>query len=94
MAVGFKLEYQNAKGDISSYFPDFFVKTKMNELWVIETKGLEDVDVAPKRKRLQQWVEDVNSQQDKIIVHELFVNDAKFKEYRPKYFSELVKLFS
>jgi type III restriction enzyme len=93
LAIGFKLDYQNAKGEISNYFPDFFVKTKPNELWVVETKGLEDVDVAPKRKRLQQWVEDVNAQQSKITVHELFVTDAKFKEYRPTSFNGLVKLF-
>lgn len=92
-AVGFKIEYQNARGEISNYFPDFLVKTKSGELWVIETKGLEDVDVAPKRKRLQQWVEDVNAQQSRIKVHELFVNDTKFKEYRPKDFAELVRLF-
>lgn len=92
--VGFKLDYQNSKGEISNYFPDFLVKTKSNELWVIETKGLEDVDVALKRKRLQQWIEDVNSQQSKVKVHELFVPEEKFKEYRPKNFDELTKLFA
>jgi type III restriction enzyme len=93
LAVGFKLDYQNSKGEISNYFPDFLVKTKPNELWVIETKGLEDVDVEPKRKRLQQWVEDVNAQQSRITVHELFVTDKKFKEYRPTTFSGLINLF-
>jgi type III restriction enzyme len=90
--VGFKLDYQNSKGEISNYYPDFLVKTKPNELWIIETKGLEDVDVALKRKRLQQWVEDVNSQQGKIQVYELFVPEEKFKQYPPKNFEELVKL--
>ena len=93
-AIGFKLEYQNAKGEISNYFPDFLVKTKPGDLWVIETKGLEDVDVAPKRKRLQQWIEDVNSQQSKIKVHELFVPEDEFRKYRPKDFSEAAKLYS
>lgn len=94
LAIGFKLEYQNAKGEISNYFPDFLVKTKSNELWIIETKGLEDVDVAPKRKRLQQWVKDVNSQQSKLKVHELFVSQEQFEKYRPKNFSELVKILN
>lgn len=93
-AIGFKLEYQNAKGEISNYFPDFLVKTSSSELWVIETKGLEDVDVAPKRKRLQQWIEDVNSQQTKIKVHELFVPEEEFKKYRPKDFTEATRLYS
>lgn len=94
MAIGFKLEYQNAKGEISNYFPDFIVKTKTNELWIIETKGLEDVDVAPKRKRLQQWVDDVNKQQSKIKVHDLFVPEIEYKKYQPKNFAEAVRLYS
>jgi len=94
LAIGFKLEYQNAKGEISNYFPDFLVKTKQNELWVVETKGLEDVDVEPKRKRLQQWVEDVNQQQSKIKVNELFVPQEQFDKYRPKDFTELLNLLS
>ncbi len=92
-AVGFKLEYQNAKGEISNYYPDFLVKTKPGELWIIETKGLEDVDVEPKRKRLKQWVDDVNAQQNKIEVHELFVPQEKYEEYRPKDFADLIKTF-
>ncbi|MDO8591667.1 MAG: DEAD/DEAH box helicase family protein [bacterium] len=94
MAIGFKLEYQNAKGEISNYFPDFLVKTKQNELWVIETKGLEDVDVEPKRKRLKQWVKDVNQQQDRIKVNELFVSQEQYEKYRPTNFTELVKILS
>ena len=92
LAIGFKLEYQNAKGEISNYFPDFLVKTAPNELWVIETKGLEDVDVNPKRKRLQQWVEDINKHQSKIKVHEMFVTQEMYEKYRPKNFAELIKL--
>jgi type III restriction enzyme len=94
MAIGFKLEYQNARGEISNYFPDFLVKTKQDELWIVETKGLEDVDVEPKRKRLQQWVEDVNQQQSKIRVAELFVPQEQFEKYRPANFAELIKLLS
>jgi len=93
LAIGFKLEYQNSKGEIKNYFPDFVVKTKQHELWVIETKGLEDVEVAPKRKRLQQWVKDVNEQQSKIKIHELFVPQEEYEKYRPKNFTELVKVF-
>lgn len=92
LAIGFKLEYQNAKGEISNYFPDFLVKTKPNEVWVVETKGLEDIDVQPKRKRLQQWVEDVNQQQSKIRVHELFVSQEQFEKYQVKSFQELIRL--
>jgi type III restriction enzyme len=89
--IDFKLEYQNSKGEIAHYHPDFLVKTKQNELWVVETKGLEDVDVEPKRKRLQQWVEDVNENQSKITVHELFVTQDDFNNYDFKNFGELTR---
>ena len=92
LAIGFKLEYQNAKGEISHYFPDFLVKTPSNKLWIIETKGLEDIDVEPKRKRLQQWVQDVNEQQSKIQVNELFVSQEQYEKYHPKNFEELVRI--
>ncbi len=92
LAIGFKLDYQNAKGEISNYYPDFLVKTKLNELWVVETKGLEDVDVAPKRRRLQQWIADVNKQQTKLVVHEAFVSQEDFNKYRPTNFADLSKI--
>lgn len=94
LAIGFKLDYQNAKGEIKDYFPDFFVKTAPNEVWIVETKGLEDVDVEPKRKRLQQWVEDVNREQPRIKVDQLFVNFDDFHRYNPNSFNQLLSLFN
>ena len=59
--VHFKLDYQKYQGNISNYYPDFIVKRTEKEYYVIETKGLVDLDVAPKMERLKQWCEDVNS---------------------------------
>ena len=39
LAVGFKLDYVNANGDISNYYPDFFVKVSEREIFIVETKG-------------------------------------------------------
>jgi type III restriction enzyme len=91
MAIGFKIDYQNSKGEISNYFPDFVVRTVDSDVWIIETKGLQDLDVEPKRKRLQQWVNDVNSLQNKVKYHELFVDEGDFKKYRAASFDELVR---
>jgi len=41
------------------YYPDFIVKTSLNEYFLIELKGLEDIDVAYKDKRARLWCEDV-----------------------------------
>lgn len=43
----FSIEYVKASGDLSYYYPDFVVKTSDGNVWIIETKGNEDVDVLP-----------------------------------------------
>ena len=53
-AVGFKLDYINADGNISNYYPDFFVKVSAQEVVIVETKGQEDLDVPLKMDRLKQ----------------------------------------
>jgi len=39
MAVHFKLDYVNADGNISNYYPDFFVKLSDKHIYIVETKG-------------------------------------------------------
>ena len=56
MAVHFKIDYVNASGEISNYYPDFIVKKSNKESFIIETKGLEDLDVPLKMERLKQCV--------------------------------------
>ncbi len=58
LAVGFKIDYVKADGDLSNYVPDFLVKTADNTVWVIETKGLEELDLPRKMARLRQWCTD------------------------------------
>ena len=89
-AVQFKIDYRNSDGDISNYFPDFIVKVKNNEIYIVETKGLEDTDVELKRKRLQQWCEDVNKQQNKYVYKELYVTEDDFRKYKTNSFLQLV----
>lgn len=93
-AVQFKIDYKNADGEISNYYPDFLVKTVNGDIYVVETKGLEDLDVAPKRRRLQQWCDDVNAQQKKHIYKELFVTEDDFRKYKANSFTELADLLS
>jgi len=59
-AVHFKLDYVNADGDISNYYPDFIVKLSPRRIVIVETKGEEDLDVPLKMQRLRQWCEDIN----------------------------------
>ena len=93
-AVQFKIDYRNSDGDISNYFPDFIVKTINNEIYIVETKGQEDTDVELKRKRLQQWCNDVNKQQKKFVYKELYVAEEDFKKYKTSSFLQLANTLS
>lgn len=91
--VGFKLDYVNAEGDISNYFPDFIVKVSAKEIFIVETKGQADLDVPLKMARLKQWCADINQAQDKLRFDFLFVDEEGFKKYHPQTFADLVKGF-
>ena len=45
LAVHFKLDYVKADGNISNYYPDFFVKLTDKRIVIVETKGQENLDV-------------------------------------------------
>lgn len=92
-AVGFKLDYVNANGDISNYIPDFIVKVSDTEIYIIETKGLEDLDVPSKMARLKQWCEDINQVQQAVRFGFVFVDYEGFEKYQPKSFKALVASF-
>ena len=92
-AVGFKLDYVNADGDISNYYPDFFVKVSCKKVFIVETKGQEDLDVPPKMARLKQWCDDINQVQQTVRYDFVFVDEEGFKKYQPKSFAALVKSF-
>ncbi len=93
LAVHFKLDYVNADGDISNYYPDFLVKLSDGRVIVVETKGQEDLDVPPKMQRLRQWCEDINSIQSDVAYDFVFVDQKGFEKYSPKSFSELLANF-
>ena len=61
LAVGFKIDYVKADGDLSTYTPDFFVKSTDDTVWIIETKGREELDLPHKMARLRQWCADATS---------------------------------
>ncbi|MGI8895931.1 MAG: hypothetical protein ACR2HE_09830 [Casimicrobiaceae bacterium] len=61
LAVGFKIDYVKGDGDISNYVPDFVVKTTNGTVWIVETKGREELDVPQKMARLKQWCADATS---------------------------------
>jgi type III restriction enzyme len=94
LAVHFKLDYVNADGDISNYYPDFLVKVSEKEVYVVETKGQEDLDVPLKMRRLGQWCEDINQAQREVKYDFAYVDEEGFNKYKPASFRELVSGFT
>ena len=93
MAVHFKLDYVNADGDISNYYPDFMVKLTDNRVVIVETKGLQDLDVPLKMARLRQWCEDINAINGTDDFDFVFVDQQSYDTYHPTSFRELLAGF-
>ena len=93
-AVNFKLDYVNADGDISNYYPDFIVKLADGSIVIAETKGREDTDVAPKMRRLAQWCEDVNKIHHEVSYDFVYVDEDSFRTYNPHTFQQLLEGFT
>ena len=94
LAVGFRLDYVNSDGEIANYYPDFLVKLTNGRVIVAETKGLEDLDVAPKMHRLHQWCEDVNDALPDVPFDFVYVDEESFQTYRPDTFQHLLEGFT
>jgi type III restriction enzyme len=83
----------NADGDISNYYPDFFVKLSDRKIVIVETKGQVDVDVPFKIQRLRQWCEDINAIQKDVNYDFVYVDEESFQRYQPKTFRQLLEGF-
>ncbi len=93
LAIGFKLDYAKANGDLSNYYPDFIVKLRNGSVVIVETKGLVDVDVPHKMQRLAQWISDLNGLQSDVSYDFAFVDEAGFNSHRPDTFAQLLQSF-
>lgn len=93
LAVQFKVDYVKADGNISNYYPDFFVKMTDKRIVIVETKGREDLDVPLKMERLRQWCEDVNRVQSEVTYDFVYVDQEGYEKYEPKSFNQLIDGF-
>lgn len=93
MSVNFKIDYINADGGISNYYPDFLVKSSTKEIYIIETKGAEDLDDKLKIGRLKSWCVDINKAQNKVKFDFVYVDQQSFEKYKPQTLKELVIAF-
>lgn len=61
LAVGFRLDYVRADGDLSNYTPDFIARAADGTIWIIETKGRQEIDLPQKMARLRLWCADATA---------------------------------
>ncbi len=96
-AVGFKLDYIKADGDLSTYTPDFIVRANDGTVWIIETKGRKEIDVPQKMARLAQWCADATSaskENDGKNYRFVYVDQASFQQHQPQTFAALAASFT
>ncbi|MDO8957303.1 MAG: type III restriction endonuclease subunit R, partial [Deltaproteobacteria bacterium] len=93
LAVHFKLDYVNAHGDISNYYPDFMAKLSDRRIVIVETKGQETLDVPLKMARLRQWCEDINTVQSAVMYDFVYVDEESFEKFKPSSFRQLLEGF-
>jgi type III restriction enzyme len=99
-AVGFKLDYVKAGGDLSNYTPDFIVRTKDGMVWIVETKGRQELDLPQKMARLKQWCSDATAAEAAECGSPgqrydfVFVDQIGFGKHSPKTFAALASSFT
>ena len=96
MAVGFKVDYVKANGELSTYTPDFLVRTADGNVWIVETKGREELDVPQKMNRLKQWCLDATEAsraEGGIKYGFVYVDQTSFEAHKPASFAGLVSAF-
>ena len=83
-----------ADGDISNYYPDFIVRRAAGEIWIVETKGREDLNDPGKWERLKQWCKDASALDSEQQYHALFVREEDWDQYKPRNFHDAVAAFA
>ena len=105
LAVGFRLDYVRADGDLSTYTPDFIVRTADGTVWLVETKGRAEIDLPQKMARLRQWCADATTADAATPPEALggrtaprydlvFVDQAGFEKHPPATFAGLAAAFT
>ena len=87
--IPFFVEYRDSKGNLRNYHPDFVAVNDKDEHIIVETKGLIDIDVEHKDKRIKIWCEDAtNLTKEKWSF--VRVNQQDFEKYNFQNLNELV----
>ncbi len=87
------IEYIKHDGSSGVYYPDFYIKLKNNNRWIVETKGASELNAKRKYDRLKIWCENA-SRESNLNWDNLFVRQEIWNKFNnpPNNFDDLVKL--
>jgi type III restriction enzyme len=88
---GFAIEYTDSVGNLRYYEPDFVVLTSDGTHYIVETKGLEDTNVANKDRAAQLWCENTTKLAGKSWAYVKVLQTA-YKQLQPTRFEDLFVL--
>lgn len=88
--IGIYVEYLSSSDVVKQYYPDYIIETSKGDLFVIESKGLVDVDVPRKDARAKKWCEDLTRITGKKWIF-VRINQELFEGHDYKTFEELLK---
>jgi type III restriction enzyme len=88
---GFAIEYTDSVGNLRYYEPDFVVLTSDGTHYIVETKGLEDVNVANKDRAAKLWCENTTKLAGKPWAYVKVLQTA-YKQLQPTQFQDLFVL--
>ena len=88
---GFAIEYTDNASNLRYYEPDFVALTSDGTHYIVETKGLEDVNVANKDRAAQLWCENTSLLTGKPWAY-VKVLQTEFNRLQPATFSDLLVL--
>ena len=91
LAIGFKLDYVRADGDLSNYIPDFIVRDSQGRIWIIETKGRVWEDTAVKDTAMRDWCARISQQTGQRWEYAR-VNQADFEAHKPRTLADATQM--
>ena len=86
---GFSIEYTDANANLRYYYPDFVVKTGADDMWLVETKGQESIEVRYKDMAAQMWCENASRLTGEPW-HYIKVPQKDYKLLQPVEFDDLL----
>lgn len=85
----------SSDGDLSTYTSDFIVRTIDGTVWVVETKGREELDLPQKMARLKLWCADATAAESNGRRYDfVFVDQLGFEKHTPGTFPSLPSSFT